>query len=413
MQNRILISFLFILGLLIVPCIHIEAQSTEPHEIWYQNKNHFEWLCKEKGLPIELATLPIALDAVSKKTVNTDENTGIWQLNYIISKRYGLRIESFYDERLDANLSAQAALSYLEDLYEITGDWYLAITAYSCGMPQLRKSISACGNTNPDSLKNYLPKPAAEIYSMFLISPKIADSINSIALSWPQLMPQISASVYITKLLHIEQISAVMQIEIQSILDYNPLFTDVVIDGRKEPLPLRLPPEKAAKFSELQDSIASYMDSIYFPKPQKKHNESGAVRYTPIAGHERIDYIIQSGDNLGSIAEKFEVKQSEIKDWNGIIGNNIYAGKKLYIYKPKAEIDKFRNISHKEISKPKKSAIPKNSKKEIYKVKSGDSPYTIAKKYEGISETDIMQWNGISDPSKIQVGQELIIYIKK
>jgi membrane-bound lytic murein transglycosylase D len=382
---------------------------------WINYKTQFENICRELKIPTELAVLPLALSAMNTHAISISGNTGIWQLQYLIAIKYGLRIESFYDERLSPILSANAALHYIKDLYQTTANWYLAISAYSCGMPELNKAIKKCGNSSPDSLYLYLPESAKHTYPMFLAMLQLTQQYQNNIKQYPQLIAKpISAKVEITTKLHLEQISSVLQIDPIIISDYNPLFTDFVIDGRKQAVPLLLSPSKALLFEELQDSISHYLDSIYFPKPpqnQQVITESGSMAFIPGAGYERIDYLIKPGDNIGAIAETYDIDVTDLRDWNGISGNTIYAGKVLYIYKPEADAQKYRSISKKESVKPEKSAIPEGSNEIIYTVKSGDSPYTIAKKYEGVSDNDILNWNGISDPSKLQVGQKLKIYI--
>jgi membrane-bound lytic murein transglycosylase D len=382
---------------------------------WYSYKNKYESLCNKLSIPRELAALPLALSAINTKSVNHKGNTGMWQLDYLPAVKYGLHIEYFYDERLDPIMSGEAGLRYLKSLFEITGNWSHAIIAYNTGMPLFRKALNKCNCTHPDSLQLYLPENYRHTYPMFLAGLQIANKLESFADQMPVFKQNNAADlVHIYDLVHLEQISSVLKIDISEINYYNPLFTDLIIDGRKKPIPLLLPTEKTSEYELLKDSIYNYLDSIYFPPPPEMiitYSESGNVLYNPGEGYERIDYVIGPGDNLGAIAENFEVELKDIRDWNGINGNTIYAGKKLYIYKPVGEANKYRNISQKETKKQEKAPIPEGSKEITYEVKSGDSPYTIAKKFDGVSDYQIMSWNNVSDPSKLQLGQKLKIYI--
>jgi len=382
---------------------------------WFSYKDTYESLCEKHSIPLELAVLPLALSAMNIKAVNDDGNTGLWQLHYLIAVKYGLRIESFYDERIDPVLSAEIAFKHLKNLYQITGNWTMAIISYTTGMPEFRKAKDQCNCNNPDSLLLFIPQKHQYTYPMFMAWLQITDYYKD----YTDILPQVSANpisetVEITDRVHIEQIQGLIGITLNQIREYNPLITDAVIDGRKESVPFNLPPEITEKYNLLKDSIPKFLDTIYFPKPQSveiTYTETGGIAYNPGSNYERIDYIICSGDNLGAIANRFDVNISELRDWNALNGNTIYAGKKLFIYKPVEEASKYRNISQNEVKKNEKSPIPEGSIEIVYEVKSGDSPYTIAKNFDGVSDKDIMSWNNISNPSKLQLGQKLKIYI--
>jgi membrane-bound lytic murein transglycosylase D len=99
-----------------------------------------------------------------------------------------------------------------------------------------------------------------------------------------------------------------------------------------------------------------------------------------------VSYIVQKGDNLGTIAKKYGVNVSEIKEWNEITDNNIQAGNKLLILKDNRNS---QNIA----ANDRKDALSKDTH---YLVRKGDSLFTIAKKYPGVTVSDIKKWNGIN-----------------
>jgi len=104
----------------------------------------------------------------------------------------------------------------------------------------------------------------------------------------------------------------------------------------------------------------------------------------------KVRYRVRSGDYLGKIARKYGVRVSQIKKWNGLRSNNLKIGQRLTIYPRKVSSSK---------SKPKTSKVAKSTKPftgKTYKVKSGDSLWSISQKFPGISVQNIKDWNDIS-----------------
>ena len=119
---------------------------------------------------------------------------------------------------------------------------------------------------------------------------------------------------------------------------------------------------------------------------------------------KNVEYIVQNGDNLGSIAKKNGVAISDLKTWNDLNDNNIQLGTKIIVGK-KLVLDTKQAVAEKA---PKKDKITKNSKENHYFVKKGDSLFSIAKKYPGVTVSDIKKWNGI-DGNSLKPGMKLKI----
>jgi membrane-bound lytic murein transglycosylase D len=113
------------------------------------------------------------------------------------------------------------------------------------------------------------------------------------------------------------------------------------------------------------------------------------------------EYVVLKGDNVGTIAKKHKVSQEDIKLWNNLADNNIQLGSKIIV--SKTEI-----IVPEKASKKDKIASKVTKNQEHYYVQKGDSLYTIAKKYPGITISDIKKWNGISSEN-LKPGMKLKI----
>ena len=117
-----------------------------------------------------------------------------------------------------------------------------------------------------------------------------------------------------------------------------------------------------------------------------------------------VEYTVQRGDNLGTIARKNNVAVSDIKLWNDLSDDNIQLGDKLIVAK-KLIVDNSQSVAEKSTKKEK---APKNQKDDHYYVQKGDSLFSIAKKYPGVTVSDIKKWNGINGNS-LKPGMKLKI----
>jgi len=141
----------------------------------------------------------------------------------------------------------------------------------------------------------------------------------------------------------------------------------------------------------------------------------------------KVYYTIKSGDNLGYIASWYHVRVSDLKYWNNIYGSMIRSGQKLVVYVPNSKLEKYKMINtmtfeekQRSVGKEVAFAKPAEDTEQFnyqgdfiyYTVRSGDTLWDIAKQYDGITDTDIMRVNNISDAGKIKPGQVLKIPVK-
>ena len=119
----------------------------------------FDQALERYNLPHELKYLPIIESALNPQAVSRVGATGLWQFMSGTAKIYNLNINSLVDERKDPLKSSDAAARYLRDLYNIFGDWHLAIAAYNCGPKNINKAVARSGGkTNFWEIYRYLPK---------------------------------------------------------------------------------------------------------------------------------------------------------------------------------------------------------------------------------------------------------------
>ncbi|MCK4664330.1 MAG: transglycosylase SLT domain-containing protein [Bacteroidales bacterium] len=389
----------------------------------------FEEILDANNLPLELKYLPVIESALNPRAVSRAGATGIWQFMYSTGKMYKLEINSYIDERKDPVKSTYAAVNFLKDLYNIYGDWILAIAAYNCGPGNVNKAIRRSGGKrNYWDIYYRLPRETRGYVPAFIAANYVMNYYSEHNLTPQKIeIPVFVDTIMINEKLHLKQVSEVLNMPIKQLRDLNPQYRRDIIPAGKKSYSLKLPVEYTMQFIDLSDSIFDYKDSVFF-NPNIIHNPPEYTRYVPkppSKDHIKIYYTVQSGDNLGYIADWYNVRISDLRYWNNIRRNLIRAGQKLVIYKKKNIVGKYKKINsmsfaekQKMIGKTVPTEIADNTKQEeypddnnyvYYTVKRGDNLWDIAKKYPGVSNTDIMKINNITNANNLTPGQKLRI----
>ena len=364
-----------------------------------------EEIFDEHGIPLELKAMAVIESSLNPAAVSRAGAKGMWQFMYSTAKIYGLRIDSFVDERLDPVKAAHAAAEYLKDSYNIFGDWNLAIASYNCGAGNVNRAIRRSGGKRafwdiypylPRETRGYVPAFVGALYTMTYykehgIVPQAVE------------MPVHVDTFKVNRMLHFKQVSELAGVPMEDLKNLNPQYKHEIIPGNEREYILRIPYTYTNAFIDHEDSLYTYKASDYFnPVVIKKIKDGG--------DGERIVHRVRSGEVLGKIAIRYRVTVSQIKRWNNLRSDNIRVGQRLVIYRGgKAPASASASSSGKvsQPNPPHKSTVPANADYTVYTVKSGDSLYLIAKNYPGVSAQNIMDFNGIS--SKIKPGMKIRI----
>ncbi len=384
-------------------------------------------------LPLELKYLPIIESALNTRARSRAGAVGLWQFMYGTGKIYGLEINSYVDERMDPVKSTIAATKFLKDLYAKYKDWTLVIAAYNCGPGNVNKAIKRShGKRNFWEIYYRLPRETRGYVPAFIAANYIMNYYDTLYHITPEKynLNIKTDTIIVNEFLHLKQVAEVLNIPIETLRNLNPQYKRDIIPAKTRTYPLRLPEQYTLSFIELKDSIFNYKDSIFFndknklitPPKYERYSRHRRTHYAPPPTKNmiKIFYTVKPGDNVGYIASWYKVRVNDIRYWNNLYRDRIRVGQKLVIYKNKNVASKFINIDKmsfeqkqkmvgKKVEKNKTSKKKYKGKHTIYTVKRGDNFWTIAKRYPGVSNYDIMKANGISDPSSLKVGQKLII----
>lgn len=346
----------------------------------------FEQYLDQHDLPLEIKYLSIVESALNPRAKSRVGATGLWQFMYGTGRMYGLEVSSYVDERSDPVMSTEAACRYLSKLYQIFGDWDLALAAYNSGPGNVNKAIRRSGgHQNYWNIRPFLPRETAGYVPAFQATMYIFEYAEAHGL-----IPEAGQRPYfetdtvlVKSTITFDQIAAYTGLPREEIRALNPSYKlDIIPDISGKPYSLRLPREYMGPFVANEDTIyarvARELAQREQPMPQYVESE------------DRIRYRVRSGDYLGKIAERYGVGVSQIKRWNGLRSNMLRVGQRLTIYPRKP-------VSSQPVTSPKQGPSQvSDAAPRFHVVEEGDSLWTISRKYQGISIENLREWNDIS-----------------
>ncbi|WP_298505571.1 LysM peptidoglycan-binding domain-containing protein [uncultured Maribacter sp.] len=346
----------------------------------------FEEQLDNYDIPLEMKYLSIVESALNPKARSRVGATGLWQFMYSTGKMYKLDVSSYVDERSDPIKATEAACKYLGKLYDIFEDWDLALAAYNSGPGNVNKAIRRSGGyKNYWNIRRNLPRETAGYVPAFIATMYLFEYAEEYGLKAKEADRTyfVTDTVHVKSLITFKQISELVGVDTEEIKLLNPSYKlDVIpfIEGKN--YSLRLPVAALGKFVANEKAIYAHV------KEELKSKESPLPKL--VKAQDQIRYKVRSGDYLGKIASRYGVGVSQIKRWNGLRSNNLRIGQRLTIFTKNPAV-----VSSK---KPKRKSSGTANLKGVktHTVKSGDSLWTISKKYPGISIENLREWNGIS-----------------
>ena len=281
------------------------------------------------NVPIELKYLPIVESALKPKAYSRAGAAGMWQFIYSTGRKYGLYVNSLVDDRYDIIKESDAAAHHLRDLYDMFGDWSLAISAYNCGPGNITKAITRSGGKRdfwdlypylPRETRGYLPAFIAVNYAMSYYKEHGICPMESAR-------PAQTDTLHVERNLHIGQIMHYSGISKDEFTALNPQYLTEVIPGAYRTCVLTLPQQYIRPLVEAGDSLYEYNKESYFPKSKLAYIDDDMKNRVTYVTHK-----IKPGETLGGIAIKYHTTVKNIKNWNNLKSDNIRAGKTLRIY---------------------------------------------------------------------------------
>ena len=356
----------------------------------------FEEKLAQYDLPLELKYLAIVESALNPRAKSRVGATGLWQFMYGTGRMYGLEVSSYVDERSDPIRATEAACQYLAKLYDIFGDWDLALAAYNSGPGNVNKAIRRSGGyKNYWNIRRNLPRETAGYVPAFLATyylMEYADAHDLVATPAPR--PYFETdTVRIRETITFDQIARFSGIPMEEIRMLNPAYKlDIIPHIEGKDYVLRLPRRAVGVFVNNEEAIYAMV------RDEQKNREEALPQL--VRAEERIRYRVRSGDYLGKIAERYGVGVSQIKRWNGLRSNTLRIGQRLTIY-PRKPVTAAPPPKSNSATASAGAAGPK-----VHVVRQGDSLWTISRKYPGVSIENLREWNGLRS-NNLQPGTRL------
>lgn len=376
----------------------------EVMELWLERSEVYmpviQQILKEENVPSELAYLAFIESGLNPTARSWAGAAGMWQFIPATGKVYGLEINWWIDERRDPEKATRAAARHLRDLYDIWGDWHLALANYNISPRGLNRAINRAGGVKDYWVAYpYLPKETRGYVPGFIATALIG--LNPEEFGFQK---KYSGTPYaydvaeVEGLMPLDELAKAAGISTEELKRYNPeLLRWATPPG--DHYPLKLPK------GSVNDFLIAYKD---IPKEKRAEN---------ITMHT-----VSSGESLGIIARKYGTSVRNIYASNENLGDVIYPGQTLVIPLAVGGMNKISannptNVTNNVTTRATTTnttttqvSTPANSEKLTYTVKTGDTVGHIAEWY-GVRAYQIRTWNGITNT--IRVGQKLTVYVPK
>lgn len=290
----------------------------------------FEEALEAYNLPLELKYLPIIESSLNPLATSKSGATGLWQFIITTAKKYGLEVNSLIDERCDPYKSSYAAANYLKDLYDIFGDWTLAIAAFNYGPSGVTKAIHRAGEKQdywqiypylPEETRSYVPAFIAANYVMnYYCEHNICPMTTTLPTSFD--------TITVNRDVHFDQITALCNVKAQEIKALNPQYRTGLIPGSKQPCTLCLPTHGITAFLDLGDSVYNYKsDELLTNRTEVKVSTPAKAK----SSAKTKTITVRKGETLSTIAKRYGTTVNKLKQLNGMRGNTLKAGQKLRV----------------------------------------------------------------------------------
>jgi membrane-bound lytic murein transglycosylase D len=323
------------------------------------------------GFPKELALLAVVNTNYNPNFVNRNNGaSGIWPMTFSVAKRYGLKTNSFVDQRRNIDRSTVALIEYLKDLENIYQDWHFVITAFYAGPINLNMAIRKAGNTLVyEKVHEAMDAEQKQCLERFMALLYIYNfhADHQITFEKPKLTT--FDTVCTSVALNLNFVAEKIEYRKNTIREINTEFLTAIVPIIPDCNCFTLPTEFAAKYRVMREEIeikeeAPTPDSlitdslsqdslvaqnIVIQETEKSVTPTGVPKDIQTkTDNVLIYYTVKSGDNLGLISKLFDCSIKQIQTWNNMRGTVLYSGNKLKIYVPshkQAEYKKINNMT--------------------------------------------------------------------
>ena len=416
----------------------------------------YERFLKEYGLPDELKYLSIVESALEPRAVSRSGAGGLWQFMPGTGRELHLYQDDYIDERMDPVKATEAACKYLRDLYNIFEDWELAMAAYNCGPGAVKRAMRRTGGNSFYTIYDALPKETRGYVPLFVTFNYMMNYANEhdiVAKKYEYPIPH--DTIEVTGYFNLETFAKHSTMPLVDLQKMNPAITTTILPDYTSRYPLRVPRQQYNYFAAHRRSILDSASRVPYQMEHVLLAHAEDVRYgtdsmgvwtslnqnplanarieqailatmEPVSVNSREEeevtqlvakrksrlsmYTVAKGDNLGDIADRYEVDIADLKRWNELNSAIIQPGQELIIRgevegRPERIVSEHRQQPTKE--KKEVAVKVKQYKPRYHQVQRGDTLWNIVRRYD-LTIEQLKKMNHIKS-DELRPGQKLIV----
>jgi membrane-bound lytic murein transglycosylase D len=346
---------------------------------------HIVTQLEARGMPLEIALLPVVESAFEPYAYSRARASGLWQFIPETGSRYGMKQDWWYDGRRDIVEATRGALDYLQALHdEFNGDWLLAIAAYNCGEMNVERAVeyNRAAGKPIDFWSLRLPAETRAYVPKLLAMKRLVSDPETYGLS----ISAIPNQPYFVRVETKGQINLKLAAEIagvtpEELYELNPAFHRWATDPAG-PYFLLLPVDAAQVFSENITELT-------------EEQRMGLTHYT-----------VRQGDSVVSVAHHFDTTVNVIRDLNGLpegrltVGTDLRIPSSTAVTLPAAVVLAAARVDGKVRENRRERRV------RIQTVRAGETLWTIARRH-GVNVNTLASMNGMHPGDSLRAGQKI------
>jgi membrane-bound lytic murein transglycosylase D len=356
---------------------------------------------RAEGLPLDLAYIPLVESAFKPSALSRAKAKGIWQFMRGTALENGLTHDWYIDERAEPEKATRAAAKYLKTLHGMfDGDWHLALASYNGGPGRVQRAVKRSGRSDFWKLTattRYLPRETRDYVPLILASIIIARNPGQYGMNVLPFEPPPIETVTLSTAVDLRRIAEWLDMPVQTLQELNPELRRWTTPVRATDYELKVP-------TGTGDLVRAHLV------------QSDPDELAPLNWHT-----VKKGETLATIAKKLKVNRTDLAEANYLSTRaKVATGQRLIIPRAPAllaartdnpapdtesrQVDVTLASTAPEAAEPAQASL-------IYRVKRGDTLFSIAKLYR-TTVASLKTWNRLRSNS-IQVGQRLTIFTQR
>lgn len=411
----------------------------------------FEKYLAKYDMPDELKYLALIESGLNPKAVSRASAVGLWQFMSFTGREQGLYIDEYIDERMHVEKSTDAACRYLRTLYRMFDNWDLALAAYNSGPGTIRRALRRSGRTDYWDIHSFIPKDTRTYVPQFIAINYMMNYGPSHGITPVNVQYPIDSRPFVVNgFIDLKKFAELSLIDYAVIQQLNPHIKKDILPSYTRNFELNIPSyqidyvyansytilEEASKQAyQTQPTLADNgvilnsptsapilnsitptnvitdiepsSNTVVYNNNTSTFEEERPVRPTTTVKKVKKFHKVRRGENLNTIANRYDVSVSELRKWNHLRSSKILVGQKIAYYTTVKTSNSYSSNSvatNKSVNARNTSKVKKPI---YYTVKPGDTLWSISQR-NGTTVSDIKRLNKIHG-NTVKVGQKLKI----